>query len=78
MSYQSYLGNLISNINLVKYLFQKKIETLPHFLTSSRTIYLTSLDGATDHVTSQSSESTDFYCNQEEADTKMFACFKFF
>ena len=34
-------------------------------------MYLTNLDGATQRVTSQSSEIIDFYCDHEEADTKM-------
>ena len=46
-------------------------------LTSFQTIYLTNLDSATDRVTSQSSERVDFYCDHEEADTKMFAYIKF-
>ena len=40
-------------------------------------VYLTNLDGATDRVVSQSSERIDFYCDHEEADTKMFAYIKF-
>ena len=35
-------------------------------LTSSQTNYLTNLDGATDRVTSQSSERIQFYCNAEK------------
>ena len=42
-------------------------------LTSSQTIYFTNLDGARDRVTRQSSEIIDFYCDHEEADTKIFA-----
>ena len=57
--------------------FSKKIETLPKVLTSFQTIYLTNLDGATDRVTSQSSERIDFYCDHKEAYTKMFAYIKF-
>ena len=60
-----------------KYVFQKQRETLPKVLTSFQTIYLTNLDGAADCVTSQSSETIDFYCDHEEADTKIFAYIKF-
>ena len=61
----------------MKYVFQKQRETLSDILTSFQTIYLTNFDSATDRVTSQSSERIDFYCNHEEADTKMFAYIKF-
>ena len=49
---------------------------MPYILTSSQTIYLANLDGATDRLTRQISERIDFYCDQEEADTKMFAYVK--
>ena len=39
--------------------------------------FLANLDGATDCVTSQSSERIDFYCDHEGADTKMFRYIKF-
>ena len=48
-----------------------------YILTSSQTNYLSILDGTADRVTSQSSERIDFYCDHEEADTKMFAYVKF-
>ena len=48
-----------------------------YVLTSSQTIYLTNPDDATNCVTSQSSERIDFFCDREEADTKMFAYIKF-
>ena len=51
--------------------------TLPYVLVSSQTIYLANLDGATDRITSWSSKRIDFYCNHEEADTKIFAYIKF-
>ena len=60
----------IRTIKPTKYVFQK-------VLTSFQTIYLTNLDSAADRVTSQSSERVDFYCDHEEADTKMFAYIKF-
>ena len=63
---------------MVKYVFQKWRKTLPYVLTSSQTIYLTNLEGATDRVTSQCSEKIDFYYDHEEADKKMFAYIKFF
>ena len=50
---------------------------MPNDLTSSQTIHLANLDGATDRLTSQGSERIEFYCNHEEADTKMFANIKF-
>ena len=50
---------------------------MAYILNSSQTIYLSNLDGAADRVTSQSSERIDFYCDHEEADTKMFAYIKF-
>ena len=51
---------------------------MPSVLTSSQTIDLTRLEVATDRVTSQrSKKKRDFYCNHEEADTKMFAYIKF-
>ena len=50
---------------------------MPNVLTSSETIYLANLDGATDRVTSQSSERIAFYCDHEEADTKMVVYIKF-
>ena len=51
-SFQSYPGNSNNKNNLVKYVFQKRRETLPYVLTSSQTIYFANFDGATDHVTS--------------------------
>ena len=63
--------------NLVIYVFQKQRETLPKVLTSFQTVYLTTLDGATVCVTSQSSKRIDFYCNLKEADAKLFAYIKF-
>ena len=75
--FRSYLRNSNNKTNLVKYLFQKEREALPNALTSFQTIHLTNLDGATDRVTSQSSEIIDFNCDHEEAGTKMFACIKF-
>ena len=50
---------------------------MPSVLTSSQTIYLANIDGATDPVTSQSSERIDFYCDHERADTNIFAYNKF-
>ena len=41
------------------------------------TFYLSNLDGEADSVTIQSSERIDFYCDHEEADTKMFVYIKF-
>ena len=54
--FRSYLRNSNNKTNLVKCLFQKEREALPNTLTSFQTIHLTNLDGATDRVTSQSSE----------------------
>ena len=76
-SFPSYLGNLNNKSNLVKQVFQKLREKLPYVLTSSQTIYLANLNGATDRVTSKSSERIYFYCDHEEAVTKMFAYIKF-
>ena len=76
MSFQSYLGNSNNKTNLIKYLFQKCRETLLNVLTSSQTIYLATLDDATDRLTSQSSERSD--CDHEVADAKMVAYIKFF
>ena len=59
-SFQCYLGNSNNKTNLVKYLFQKWRGTLLNVLTFSQTIYLANLDGATDRVTSQSSERIGF------------------
>ena len=39
--------------------------------------FLANLDGATDYVTSQSSERIDFHWNHDKADTKMFTYNKF-
>ena len=77
-SFQSYLRNSNNKTNLGKYSFQKQKEKLPIVLTFFQTIYLTNLDSATDRVTSQSSEGIDFYCNHEEADSKIFAYIEFF
>ena len=74
--FESYLGNLNNKTNLMKYLFQNWRNTLTNVLTSSQTIDLTGLEVATDRVTSQCSKK-NFYCNHEEADTKMFAYIKF-
>ena len=49
---------------------------MPKVLTSFQTNYVTNLDGATYRVTSQRSERIDFYCNHEEADSKIFAYIK--
>ena len=62
----------------MKYLFQKWRETFSYVLMSSQTIDLANLDGTTDRVKDQTSERIDFYCDHEEADTKMFAYIKFF
>ena len=51
-SFQSYLGNSNSKKKLDEIGFPKIDITLPYVLTSSQTIYLGNLDGATDHVTS--------------------------
>ena len=50
---------------------------MPIVLTSSQTNYLGNFDCATDGVASQSMERIHFYCDHEEADTKMFAYIKF-
>ena len=76
-SFQSFLGNSGNKTNLVKQLFLKWRGTLPKVLTFFQTNYLANLDGATYRVTSQRSEKIDFYCNHEEADSKMFAYIKF-
>ena len=62
---------------MVKYVFQKWREILSYALTSSQNIRLANLDGPADNVTSQSSDRIDFYCDHEEADTKMFTYIKF-
>ena len=51
---------------------------MPKVLTSFQTNYLANLDGATYCVTSQTSEIIDFYCNHEEAHSKMFVYIKLF
>ena len=38
---------------------------------------MANLDGATDRAVSQNSEKTGFYCDQGEADTKIFAYIRF-
>ena len=76
-SFQSCPKNSNNKTNLVKYLFQKWRETLPNALTSSQTIYLANLDSTADRAKSRSSERIDFYCDHEEADTKIFAYIKF-
>ena len=48
-----------------------------HFTSSSQINYLANLDGAADHVASQSSERIDFCYDHEEADTKVFEYIKF-
>ena len=59
--------------------FSKKWrDLLPYISTSCQTIYLANLDGAIDRATSQSSERTDFYCDHDEADKKIFPFIKFF
>ena len=67
----------IRTIKPTKYVFQKYREILPKVLSPFQTNYLAYIDGAADRVTSQSSERIDFYCDHEEADTKMFAYIKF-
>ena len=49
---------------------------MPKVLTSFQTNYVTNLDDASYRVTSQRSEKIDFYCNHEEADSKIFAYIK--
>ena len=46
-SFQRYLVNSNNKNNLVKYLFEKRREALRKVLTSSQTIYLENIDGAT-------------------------------
>ena len=60
-----------------KHLFWKRRGTLQKVLTPLQTNYFANHDGAADCVTSQRSERIDFYCNHEEANSKMFANIKF-
>ena len=53
-TFESYFGNSNNNTNLVKYVFQKRRETLP---------YVLNVDGTADRITSQKSERVDFYSN---------------
>ena len=48
---------------------------MPKVLSSFQTNYLANLDKH--NITSQRSERIDFYCNDEEADSKMFPYLKF-
>ena len=50
---------------------------MPNVLTSSEINYFANFDGATDRVTSQSTERIHFYCDREEAYQEMFAYIKF-
>ena len=50
---------------------------MSYILTSSQTIYLSNVDGAADRVTNQSSDRIDFYCDHDEAGTKISAYIKF-
>ena len=47
---------------------------MPKVLSSFQTNYLANLDKH--NITSQRSERIDFYCNDEEADSKMFPYLK--
>ena len=51
-TFESYFGNSNNKTNLVKYVFQKRRETLP---------YVLNVDGTADRITSQKSERVDFY-----------------
>ena len=50
---------------------------MPKVLIFFQTNYLENLDGAAYRVTSQRREIIGFYCNDEEADSKIFAYIKF-
>ena len=50
---------------------------MPSVLNSSKTIYLASLGGTIDRLTSQRSKRIDFYYDHIEADTKMFVFSRF-
>ena len=60
---------------MVNYIFRQWKEILSEHLSSS--VYLANLDDTTDFVTKECSKKIEFYCDHEEADTKMFAFIKF-
>ena len=62
---------------MVKYVFQKWKKNIAIRFNFLSNHLLANLDGATDYVTSQSSERIDFHCNHDKADTKMFTHIKF-
>ena len=60
---------------MVKYIFQQWKEILSEHLSS---VYLANLDGTTDFVTKKRRKNIEFYCDHEEADTKMSLILSFF
>ena len=76
-SFQSYFGNASNKVNLVNYIFQHWKESLSGHLSSFQSVFLANLDGTTDCATSECCNRIEFYCNHEEADTKMFSYVKF-
>ena len=62
---------------MVNYVFQQWKEILPEHLSSYQSVYLANLDGTTDFVTKEYSKKIKFYCDHDEADTKMFTYIKF-
>ena len=62
---------------MVSNVFQQWKEILSEHLRSYQSVYLVNLDGMTDFATKECSKKKKFYCDHEEADTKMFAYIKF-
>ena len=54
-SFQSYLSNASSKMNMVTYVFQLRKEILSEHLSSYQSVYLANLDGMTDFVTKECS-----------------------
>ena len=63
--------------NRVSYIFQQSKEILSEHLSSYQLVYVANLDDTTNFVTNECSKKIEFYCDREEADTKMLAFIKF-
>ena len=64
---------------MVNHLFKQWKEILSEYLSWYQSVYLANLNGTTHFVTKDAAKKEiEFYCDHEEADTKVFAYVQFF
>lgn len=71
-SFQGYLNNASNKTNLVNYIFQQWKEILSEHISSYQSVYTANL-----YPTKECSQRIEFYCDYEEAGTKIFSYIKF-